>query len=102
MDAGADAGGGESRGAQIAQLAQLDEILKAVCVGKGNERCSLPRSQLLGADVEYAKDILTAISGHSARARKSTVTHVKAIIGGFRRWHKGRNMKIQWINGYLS
>src|SRR5208283_1941836 len=102
MDAGADTGSREPRSAEVAQLAQLDKVLKAVCIGKGNKSRVLPRPQLLGADVEYAKNILTAISGHSARARKSTVTHLKAIIGGFRRWHKGRNMKIQWINGYQS
>src|SRR5277367_2781652 len=102
MDAGPDAGRREPHGAQVAQLAQLNKVLKAVCVGKGNERGSLPRPQLLGADVKYAKDILTAISGHSARARKSTVTHLKAIIRGFRRVHKGRNMKFQWINRYQS
>ena len=102
MNAGADAGRGKPHGAQVAQLAQLDEVLKAVCVGKGDERCSLPRSQLLGANVKYAKNILTAISGHSARARKSTVTHLKAIIRGLSRVHKGRNMKFQWINRYQS
>ena len=102
VDAGADAGRGEPSGAQVAQLAQLNKVLKAVCVGKGNERGPLPRSQLLGADVKYAENILTAISGHSARARKSTVTHLKAIIRGFRYRHKGRNMKFQWINRYQA
>ena len=77
MNAGADTGRREAGGAEIAQLAQLNEILKAVGVGKGNKACMLPRSQLFGADAEDAKDILTAIAGHSGCARKTTVTHLK-------------------------
>jgi hypothetical protein len=36
VNAGANTCRGETRGAQVAELAQLDEILKAVGVGKGN------------------------------------------------------------------
>ena len=77
MNAGTDTSRREPGGAKVAQLAQLNEILKAVGVGKGNKACMLPRSQLFGADAEDAKDILTAIAGHSGCARKTTVTHLK-------------------------
>ena len=59
----------------------------------------LPRSQLFGADAEYAEDILTGIAGHSGCARKTTVTHLKGDYRCVRQRTQGEEYEISVDKG---
>jgi hypothetical protein len=63
-DAGSDVGGGDALGAEVAKLAELNQVLKAVVGCGDDESCSLPRAELPGGDTQYAKNILAAVSVH--------------------------------------
>ena len=64
LDRLADALGGDARGAQRAQGAQLGEIFKGIVFVGGNQPRLLPRRQLAGSQMQNSQNVLTAISGH--------------------------------------
>ena len=61
----ADGGGGNVVFTKDAQSSELPQILKCVGLLLGDESGSFPSLQLMGTDLQYAQNVLTAIAGHS-------------------------------------
>jgi hypothetical protein len=65
QDRVADGSGWDVIFAKDAQSSKLAQILESVSVLLGDECGSFPPLQLMGTDLQYAQNVLTAIAGHS-------------------------------------
>ncbi len=75
----ADALGGDARGAQRAQGAQLGQVFKGVLFVGGNQSGLLPRGQLARSQVQDSKDVLTAVSGHVLVSTGTVPMHLMRV-----------------------
>ncbi len=65
MNRGSDIGDGKSRGAQISQLAKLDQILKGISGALLDEPGTLPGAKLFETNAQNAEYIFAAVLGNS-------------------------------------